>query len=435
MMSTHRPIRVLITGDLFSFPTGTGATTRVTAVGRGLQDAGALVQILVTRFVEVDSATALNPAARGMSQGLPFTYTTGTSVRPSTLVQRRYARARGILASAAPFTWRDPPDAVLLFTGHTLALPVVNRLATWSRDAILLFDGCERPFVYEQGSAAMRAYERIYTPLAYKLYDGFMVISEYLERYFRARARPDARMIRIPILVDVDRFASRANQPPQLERPYVAYTGVIGDSKGVIDLVRAFARLAPEFPQLDLVLSGGPTCGPYPDELRRIAAQLEVGSRVKFVGTLPCDRFPALLQNAEALVVPHISGTWAEAAFPTKLGEYLASGTPTVATRVGEIDRFVHDGYDAFLVPPDDPVALSERLTQILRNPAAAREVGAKGQTTARRSFDYRMHGARLAAFIGELKATRKLSSSRRRSPRDQRPPGHRADPEHRSNI
>ena len=45
----------------------------------------------------------------------------------------------------------------------------------------------------------------------------------------------------------------------------------------------------------------------------------------------------------------------AEGGFPTKLGEYLATGNTVVVTNVGEIGEFLHDKVNAFVSDPDSP--------------------------------------------------------------------------------
>ena len=49
--------------------------------------------------------------------------------------------------------------------------------------------------------------------------------------------------------------------------------------------------------------------------------------------------------------------------------ESLAVGTPVVASSVGGIVEVIRDGVDGFLVPPDNPEALAERLLLLLSNP------------------------------------------------------------------
>lgn len=363
--------------------------------------------MLVTRYSERDLASAKNRDAAGTFEGVPYAYSTGTSVRPPRFIQRRLSPWKGLLGATGPILSLegDPPDAVLLFTGHTLALPLVTWLATRMRHSVLLFDGCEKPYVYEQDSVARRAQERVYPPVMYRLYDGVFAISDYLVRYFALRIRGDARVMRMPILVDVDRF-----DPPRRARTagrpgYIAYSGELSEAKGVHTLIRAFAGIADTHPDVRLRISGNGNPPAYKDHLTKLAKMLGVAERVDFVGMVAYEEYPRLLQEAEVLVVPHARGEFSKAAFPTKLGECLASGTATIASRVGEVARYVDDGTDLYLVPPDDPVALAQRLSQVMRHPEEASLVGSRGREAARRHFDYQRHGQRLLAFVQDLRA------------------------------
>ena len=64
----------------------------------------------------------------------------------------------------------------------------------------------EYPFVYAPDTAQTRLWAWLFTRTMYKLVDGVIVISTCLERYFLARVRQGARVIRIPILVDLNEF-------------------------------------------------------------------------------------------------------------------------------------------------------------------------------------------------------------------------------------
>jgi glycosyltransferase involved in cell wall biosynthesis len=403
--------RVLLAGDIFSFPHGTGSTTRVLAFARGLQHAGADVLVVPTSYSNHRPTEALNPHATGAFEGVPFKYAAGTATRPDNFVRRRVAQVRGMTGAATPFLMWDgrPPDSVILFTGHSYVLPMTARLATALRGAALLFDGCEQPFVYEQESARRRLEERAYTPVGYRIYDGVIAISEHLQRYFAARTGAGTRIIRVPILVDPERFAG-LRAPADVR--YVGYSGELSESKGVHDLIRAFACVADDFPDVVLRISGSPNPAAYIDRLLVLARELGIAPRVEFLGTVPYSEFPGLLQGAEVLVVPHPSGTFSDAAFPTKLGEYLSSGTPTITTRVGEVDRYVRDGEDVYLVPPNDHAALAAALRRVLGDPSTAAAVGVRGRATAERCFDYRLHGRRLLDFIGDLDRRRRASST-----------------------
>ena len=111
------------------------------------------------------------------------------------------------------------------------------------------------------------------------------------------------------------------------------------------------------------------------------------------------------MRAATALVIPHPAADFSAAAFPTKLGEYLASATPVVVTRVGEVEDYVTDGETAFVADPGDPHALAAALDAVLGDRQRAAAVGTAGAALAWREFDIGRQGRRLCEFIEELRA------------------------------
>jgi len=56
------------------------------------------------------------------------------------------------------------------------------------------------------------------------------------------------------------------------------------------------------------------------------------------MGLIPGAEFPGFLRAATVFVIPHPAVDFSAAAFPSKSGECLASGTPVVVTLVGEVE-------------------------------------------------------------------------------------------------
>jgi glycosyltransferase involved in cell wall biosynthesis len=135
----------------------------------------------------------------------------------------------------------------------------------------------------------------------------------------------------------------------------------------------------------------------------RIIESLGIAQRVEFTGQVTRERLPGVLAAATVLVLPRRAGLFSDAGFPTKLGEYLASGTPVVTTDTGEIGRHLTDGVTAYVVRPGDPSAFAAAVAHVLDEPDEAAQVGARGQTLAASEFDLRGHGERLAAYLRGL--------------------------------
>lgn len=69
--------------------------------------------------------------------------------------------------------------------------------------------------------------------------------------------------------------------------------------------------------------------------------------------------------------------------------ESMACGTPVIATRCGGLVEVVEDGVTGFLVPPNDPGALAEKIRYFLDQPEAARSMGKAARERVLREFTW----------------------------------------------
>lgn len=53
---------------------------------------------------------------------------------------------------------------------------------------------------------------------------------------------------------------------------------------------------------------------------------------------------------------------------PNALLEALSSGLPSIATKVGSVHQIIKDGYNGFIIPPNDPISLVEKIFTLLNN-------------------------------------------------------------------
>ena len=67
----------------------------------------------------------------------------------------------------------------------------------------------------------------------------------------------------------------------------------------------------------------------------------------------------------------------------------MASGLPTVASRVGGMPELVADGETGLLVPPDDAGALADALVRLLDDPPLAARFGAAARARAEERFSW----------------------------------------------
>ena len=152
-----------------------------------------------------------------------------------------------------------------------------------------------------------------------------------------------------------------------------AYLGRLKRYKGVQQVIAAFAAM--RHPTARLEIAGA---GDFRPALERLAASLDLGERVRFLGRVSEDEKLRLLRRAWALVFASPKEGWGI----TNL-EAAACGTPVVASNSPGIRESVRDGDTGFLVPHGDTAALAAALRRIAESPALVRTLGANARTFA----------------------------------------------------
>lgn len=192
------------------------------------------------------------------------------------------------------------------------------------------------------------------------------------------------RVVVAPHGVDHDRFTPDGDRDEDLAAlvrvgirpPYVAYLGTIEPRKNVPGLVRAFARVQRNHPDLRLVLAGLPGWGS--DDVDRAVAHARVGDAVDRVGYLDAAVVPAFLRRADAVAYPAF-----EEGFGLPVLEALACGA-VVITSAGTVMEDVADGA-AVLAPPGDDDALARAIDRAVAGDADVDARRARGPDVASR--------------------------------------------------
>lgn len=132
--------------------------------------------------------------------------------------------------------------------------------------------------------------------------------------------------------------------------------------KNQVLLVRAFARFAATHPDWKLVLIGAVTVEAYHAQLMDAITQTGLSGRVLLIpGFAPNDPLlPSAYKAADLFVLPTVHEP-----FGIVILEAWAAGVPVIATRIGGIPGFTHDGHDILLFEKNNEAQLVEQLIRI----------------------------------------------------------------------
>lgn len=163
------------------------------------------------------------------------------------------------------------------------------------------------------------------------------------------------------------------------------FVGRIEPLKGIDTLIEAIAHMRQTGLHVCLsVIGGDPGASPETinsemSRLQSLREQYGLTDMVAFLGQRGQATLPYYYSAAEAVVVPSHYESFGMVAL-----EAMACGTPVVASQVGGLAFLVQDGVTGFTVPVDEPLALADRLTQLINDRSLKQRMGENAAKLAR---------------------------------------------------
>lgn len=391
-------MRIIITG-FFGFPNGMAATNRAMAYAQGLRRCGADVQVVCAKPSEPATGKAWNEKASGIFHDIPFAYGSGTTrvARSRMGAAWLYLKSLYWLIRTIQIIAREQKRfAILAFPDDTASLPLILLLSSRLFGGKLLIERSEFPFVHAKQTPIIRLIRWLNQKWIYPRLDGLIVISTYLEEYYRRILGCRSNMVRIPIMVELDRWI-QVTRNPEPHDFTIAYCGNLDHPGEVEDLISAFASVHRSQAKVKLLIIGD---GKRKTGLQQITASQGTKGFIEFTGYLTREEVESRLSCCDLLVLPRRAGTFSSAGFPIKLGEYLATGKPVIVTATGDIPLYLKDGESAYLVQPGDVKALADRIQDVVAHYETALQVGRAGQRVAAKYFDIEPNCRRVFSFI-----------------------------------
>ena len=183
--------------------------------------------------------------------------------------------------------------------------------------------------------------------------------------------------------------------PGVIRKPMRLMTTCSADAplKGLRYLLRAYADLLSEFPELELLVVGKPRPGGHTEKL---LARLGIADKVQFVAGISTEQMVHYYAQATIAVVPSVYE-----GFGLPAGEAMACAVPVISTDGGALPEVVGDA--GLIVPVKDAAALSAAISALLRDPVRQRELGARGQQRIAESFCWHVCARQMSDYYREV--------------------------------
>jgi len=267
----------------------------------------------------------------------------------------------------------------------------------YSRDEFFLFllSFFDMPYIFEVHSAKWHVLMR----RAIRRSRMIISISSGLKNFYLQHGVLDSQIVVAPDGVNLARFDILENKHecrvklslPQ-DKKLALYAGHLYARKGA----HVLAEAAKYLPSDVLCVFVGGTASDIEKFLQRYGAV----ENILIVGHKPHQDIPCYLHGADVLVLPNSAEDADSRLYtsPMKLFEYMASGTPVIASDVPSL-REVLTSENVSFVPPDDAVLLAKSIEKLLGDETFAHEIAlhARGDVVA---YSWNERARKILAYV-----------------------------------
>src|SRR3989304_7082406 len=152
---------------------------------------------------------------------------------------------------------------------------------------------------------------------------------------------------------------------------------------GVYDLIESITRVRKDYKSVYFIIAGE---GPERNRMEMICKEKGIEKEVRFTGHINEKNLLKVYSCADIFVLP----TYSEA-MPMVILEALAAGLPIITTPIGAIPDIIKDGIKGFLIEPNSPKQLVEKILFLLHNEETKKRIGEANIQLAKEEYDVKV--------------------------------------------
>lgn len=139
----------------------------------------------------------------------------------------------------------------------------------------------------------------------------------------------------------------------------ILYAGTVNARKGYTDMIKAFAKIAFQYPNWEIVFAGNGEI----ENGTTLAKELGIDSQTQFLGWISGKDKDKIFKEASIFCLP----SYAEG-FPMAVLDAWAYGLPVITTPVGGIPDIAKDGENVLLFQPGDCDKLAIQMDRMIKD-------------------------------------------------------------------
>lgn len=237
---------------------------------------------------------------------------------------------------------------------------------------------------------------------SYNKVDGVIAISRLLEKHYQPLVE---HVVRIPGIHEVYKLPYRIDSRCDNEIRFLFAGNIFGEKEQFTELLIAMSKV-----QVDDKVIKLNVCGPSEqdvinslDETGRESLEM-LGERVVFHGMVPQSKIAEICAENDFGVFFRPNRRSSHAGFPTKLGEYLAAGTPVITNDTGDISLIIYDSENGYLIKDMNIETIKEVIEKCCMQSEDERMLmRMNARWSAEKKLDFSVYGMKIKDFINSF--------------------------------
>ena len=223
----------------------------------------------------------------------------------------------------------------------------------------------------------------------YEAADIITVPSEFARNSFVEMGVPSSKLKKAPYGVDLRRFEKTCD--PAEDGFDVLFVGQVSFQKGVPYLLKAFEGLRHPGKRLRIIGSMQP-------EMKRYLNRHPPVGKVEVLGAMSQKELKYAMSCSHVMVLPSVQD-----GFGLVLAQAMVCGCPVIGTtNTGAADLFT-DGVEGFIVRPQDPDVITERLQLMADDPEQRNRMSENALKRVTEIGGWDDYGARISDILAEM--------------------------------
>lgn len=209
----------------------------------------------------------------------------------------------------------------------------------------------------------------------------------------------------VPNAVDFHVFEGHTSIPTingiNPEDYLVAVIGYIHEKKAQDYAIRAVKLASRKIPNIKLLLIGRDS-NVFKKKLEQLIFELCLSDKVIFTGHR--NDIPQIYTFCKVILIPSLNEPFGRTTI-----EAMAAGVPVIGTNSGATKEILQDGITGYLVSPEDPSEMAERIIKLFNHPEIAKKFGNNGKKIVQEKYNMGRHINNIEENIIEILANKKF--------------------------